>query len=369
MRRFYCKVRELFPVFSIVTFIITMISFIFHISFINSERFANYFNYSISAPFRCLMAKLFVIFPFSIAELLIILSPIILVTLIFLSVKYGKKSFKASIRFFSVILSVLCIVYITFVFTYSSGYYTSELEIKMDLNTSDVDVETLKDSAEILVRELNSLVNEIQYNEEKASVMPYSYDEMSKRICNAYDNFCNDYGLIKTFDSRIKPIALSEPMTYTHISGIYSFMTGEANVNVNYPDFVIASSSAHELAHQRGIARENEANFISFLVLSQSDDVFLRYSAYLDVYGYVMSSLYRENAEQYKEIYSKLDSRVKNDRISYSSFFEKYSDSKASEVADKVNNSYLQANGQHDGTKSYGKVTLLACAYLTKAYK
>ena len=57
-------------------------------------------------------------------------------------------------------------------------------------------------------------------------------------------------------------------MTYTHISGIYTFYTGESNININYPDFVVASSATHEMAHQRGVARENEANFVSFVVVT-----------------------------------------------------------------------------------------------------
>ena len=66
-----------------------------------------------------------------------------------------------------------------------------------------------------------------------------------------------------------------------------SYKTIESNINTNYPDFIVASSAAHEMAHQRGVARENEANFTSFVVLSSSDDTFLKYSAYLDGYDTV----------------------------------------------------------------------------------
>ena len=49
------------------------------------------------------------------------------------------------------------------------------------------------------------------------------------------------------------------------------------------------------MAHQRGIAREDEANFIAFLVCMASDDPYIRYSGYLEVYEYVASSLYSDD--------------------------------------------------------------------------
>ena len=92
---------------------------------------------------------------------------------------------------------------------------------------------------------------------------------------------------------------LSEPWTYTHISGMYTFFTGEANVNVNYPDFIMVSSAAHEMAHQRGVGKEDEANFVAFLVCTLSDDPYIRYCGYADVLNDLMGKLHSANPELY----------------------------------------------------------------------
>jgi hypothetical protein len=118
------------------------------------------------------------------------------------------------------------------------------------------------------------------------------------------------------------------------------------------------------MAHQRGVARENEANFVSFVVMTSSNDAFLRYSAYLDVYSTMVSALYSADKDLYYDAVSRLDNRVKADLASYSSFFDKYRDSVASEVTGNLNDSYLQANGQKEGTKSYGMIVDLTVAYL-----
>ena len=154
-------------------------------------------------------------------------------------------------------------------------------------------------------------------------------------------------------------------MTYTHISGVYTMFTGEANLNVNYPDYVLPYTAAHELAHQRGIAREDEANFVAFLVCMASDDPYIRYSGYLNMYEYVSSALYSASRDYYSQIQQVLDPRIYYELRAYSLFFDKYRDTVVSEISESVNNAYLVIQGT-EGTKSYGMVVDLAVVYLLK---
>jgi hypothetical protein len=154
-------------------------------------------------------------------------------------------------------------------------------------------------------------------------------------------------------------------MTYTHISGVYTFITGETNLNINYPDYVVAYSGAHELAHQRGIAREDEANFVAYLACASSDDDYLRYSGYLSLYRYVASALSAADRELYIETASGLDSRVTAEMAAYSAFFDKYRENTVADVSDKMNDTYLTAQGTA-GSRSYGMVVDLAVAYFAE---
>ena len=367
MKKFLCKVREYIPLYSLIIFALTMVSLVFFIVALNSVGFADFFNYYLTYPTRVALTWLTVIFPFSIAEIVIYISPILLCVAIYFAIKFGKRGKRASIKYFTVILSIPCIIFITFVWTYSSGYHTTKIEDKMGLDRDAIKREELYDTYKIIVSELNILADEIEYDESGASIMPYSYAEMSGKICDAYDKFVEKHPVLLTFYSKIKPIIASEPMTYTHLSGIYSFMSGEANVNVNYPDFIVATSSAHEMAHQRGVARENECNFLAFAILLESDDPFLRYSAYLDVYSNIVNALHDEDPKLLSTVPT--DKRIIEDRRSCSKFFDKYRDSVAAEIAGSINNSYLQANGQVEGTKTYGMITETVCAYVLEIYK
>ena len=154
----------------------------------------------------------------------------------------------------------------------------------------------------------------------------------------------------------------SEAMSYAHITGVYTFFTGESNINVGFPDYTIPYTSAHELAHQRGIAREDEANMVAFLVCMESDDPYIQYSAYLNVYEYVASALYSADRDLYREVRAKLSAKVYGEQVAYSKFFEKYRKSVTSQVSGAVNDAYLKTQGTA-GSVSYGMVVDLAVAY------
>ena len=363
------KAREYVPLGAMIIFALTIISIVLFIIVKLSTSFADFFNYYLTAPIRAIISTLTAWIPFSIAELLIISIPLWATVLIVIGIKRAKISLKSAIRYLCFIICILCVIFMTFVWTYSSGYSTTEINEKMGIERAEVSAKELYETANWLVENINSLSDEIIYDADGASVMTYSYWQLSSKLCDAYDVFIEKYGILHNFRSNIKPIILSEPFTYTHISGVYSFMTGESNLNVNYPDYIVASSAAHELAHQRGVAREDEANFIAFMVGIGSDDPFIQYSAYLDVYQKVMNALYSADKKLHSDVASKLCDEAIGDRRAYSEMFKKYADSKTSEVSNSINNSFLQANGQQAGTKSYDMVTDLVVSYYKNSVK
>jgi hypothetical protein len=208
------------------------------------------------------------------------------------------------------LFSAICIVLNLFVWNFAAGYYGKTLDEKLGLERTPVSADELYQTAEILASHLRELEGEIVFLTGGASMMPYSYSEMNDLLLTAYQKACEKYDFIDDFSSRIKPVMLSEPMSYTHITGVYSFFTGEANVNVNFPGYTVPFTAAHELAHQRGIAREDEANFIAFLVCMESNDPYIRYSACLNLYEYVLSALRSANTELYRTSYAGLPEEI-----------------------------------------------------------
>jgi len=355
--------RKKLPLFCKILYAIAALCVVLYILFVRFPNFSDFFNRYISSVIRATLAYLTSWIPFSLAEYLLLLIPVIIFVLAAIGVKHYATSWRNVGVFCLIILSVLSYIFSTFTLGFVPAYRGSTLDVKMGLNKQVVSSEELCMTALILSDKIEAEIDEINFAKDGSSVMPYGYSEMNDKLMDAYDKACEKYSFIQKLDSKIKRVMLSEPMTYTHISGVYTFFTGEANLNVNYPDFCLPNTAAHEFAHQRGIAREDEANFVAFLVCSESDDAYLRYSAYLSLYDDVMDALYEADKGYFSAVYKRLPQEARGELMAYSKFFDKYRENVVSEVSGTVNNAFIQSNGVKEGSKSYGMVVDLAVAY------
>ena len=354
------------PIFSWVLFGIAAFSLVVMITYSLWEGFADFYNRYPAAFLRGVFAQISGILPCSIAEAFIIFSPILLVTIIVYANKHFVESWRSVGKFLIITISVASLFFSTFALNFGAGYHTSSVDELLGLDRRDVSAEELRETAEILVEEINKYSGKLAVRSSGSSVMPYGYGKLSKKLVEAYDKVCDEHAFVSRFPSRVKPVMLSEPWTYTHISGVYTYFSGEANINVNFPDYTLPYTAAHEMAHQRGIAREDEANFVAFLVCAASDDEYIRYSGYLNLYEYVANALYSADKEAYSEVRAKLEPTARKEMAAYSAFFDKYRENVAANVTGAVNNAYLTIQGT-PGTKSYGMVVDLAVAYLRNA--
>ncbi len=298
--------------------------------------------------------------PFSIFELLAFLSPVLLVLIIFRSVRVFKSG-QGRVKHLLNIVSVLLTVYILYVFTLGIPYHTTTLSDKIGLDEVEVNTDNLKETAEILINEINVLADRIEW-QDGVSVMPYDIDTLSEKLSASYAEFSEKNGIFPEFNTRAKPIFTSGVMSSLRILGIYTFFTGESNINTAYPDFDRPYTVAHEFAHQRGVMRENDANFLAFLVCIESGDDYIKYSAYVRLYEYIRSSLYRADKEIFAEVDAALSVKALSDIKASYAVTEKYGETLIGEISDKLNDLYLKQNGT-EGTVSYGLVTRLAVAY------
>ena len=136
----------------------------------------------------------------------------------------------------AVLLAVLALFYGLFVFTIGCGYRGSTLDTQLGMTRKDVALADLKATAAWLRDEANALVPEIAYRKDCASVMPYTYDEMNEKLLASYRKLSEEHSFLQQMDTRLKPVTFSEAMSYLHLTGVYTYMTGEANINVDFPD-------------------------------------------------------------------------------------------------------------------------------------
>lgn len=357
------KKRRSVPAACIVIFLLTAAAAAVHLAGSLSPAFSDAFNRTVSSPVRTALSVLTGWFPFSFAETVVIVLPAIVIAVIVFCVRRAGRSTNAFVRTLFGLLAIPAVLYTLFVLTFGLTYHTTPLGDKLGLERKDVTAEELADTMKIVVDRLNGLTDDVIITKGNGSLQPYPFSKVGELCRDSYAALSEQYAFIPVMHAPVKEIALSRPMTYTHISGVYTYYTGEANVNTNYPDFVSAFSVAHEMAHQRGIGRESEANFMAYLVCIGSDDPFMQYAGYLNMFEYLADPLYKASPTLYGKAVSGLSAAVRYDLSCYSDFFDRYRNSVAADVSDAVNNTYLVMQGEKAGSRSYGLVVDLAVAY------
>lgn len=356
------KRKRPIPAFSIAVFSLCLICAVLLLIMDRSPAFSDTMNSTVSAVYRTVAAKVFDIIPFSFGELLLFSSPVLVFLSAYLLCRYSSCGRIYILRAVSLVLCLPAIVFSMFVIGFAPGYRGSSLDEKLDLERSEVSAEKLYASALCAAEETAELLGEVDFRLDGASVMPFTYDRMSEKLSSAYEKAGSKYSSWDSLSSRVKPLVISKYMTYTHLSGIYFFFTGEANINTNYPDFIVVYTAAHEMAHQRGISREDEANFTAFLVCRESEDPYIRYCGSLNMLEYLMDALYSAHPSMYSDLYSQLPAPIKGELYAYARFFDEYRDNSAADISDSLNEAYLVSQGTQ-GVKSYGLVADLAVAF------
>jgi hypothetical protein len=158
-----------------------------------------------------------------------------------------------------------------------------------------------------------------------------------------------------------KLVLLSPWMSYLGISGIFIPFTCEANVNGTVPDWEIPFTAAHELAHQRGFAREDEANYVGYLACRAHPDRDFQYSGTFRAGLYALGALARADRGTYGDLRGSLAAPLRRDLAALVAWQRRY-ESRLGEVQDKVNDAYLKTQGQADGVRSYGRMVDLLLA-------
>jgi len=161
--------------------------------------------------------------------------------------------------------------------------------------------------------------------------------------------------------ARAKPLFASETISYGGLGGIYLPFTAEPNVNVDQLPFDWPFDICHEMAHQRGVAREDEANFVAYVVARDYGDPDFVYGATLAMAGYAVSALEEVDPDTAGGLWANLGLGTRRDLLARKRRSEKY-ETPLRDVGREVNHTYLRSNGVDDGVQSYGRVVDLLVA-------
>jgi hypothetical protein len=148
-----------------------------------------------------------------------------------------------------------------------------------------------------------------------------------------------------------KPSLFKNVMSFTGILGYYNPFTAEAQYNSELPNTYIPFTSAHESSHQLGFAREQEANFVGYLIGIHSKNIELRYSTEYFTLKSLLNFIVDEDPEFVKSVLVNYSPEMKKDRAYEKSFVLKHQGF-LNEFFGFTNNLFLKSN-QQEGSVTY----------------
>jgi hypothetical protein len=156
-----------------------------------------------------------------------------------------------------------------------------------------------------------------------------------------------------------KPFLASPVVKRFGISGMHFPFTGEALFLRDLPGVLHPVNLAHEMAHQRGFARESDANVLGFLVAAYSDDVIARYAAQHFLQRQLITALQRLSPEAARGVQRERDPGVVRDTEHLREYWQP-ARGMVGTAATRVNDAMLRSHGIPEGVGSYqGSVWVL----------
>lgn len=291
-------------------------------------------------------ARFFGLFPFSAGEIFLYL-------LFLFCVVYGCRHLRQWKKMISGTFFLLSML--LFIYTVNCGinYYRRPFSDYLEYRAGQYSAKELESLVGWLTEQVNA-----SYTETGAQKQRKIQDEAVK----AMEKLGKQHSQLSGYYPRPKAVLVSRVLSMQQLSGIYSPFTVEANYNAEMTPYNIPHTVCHELSHLRGFMREDEANFIGFLACVGADNQEYRYSGYLMGWIYAGNALASADYEAYAGYWESLSREVRADLRENTVFWDRF-DTKISKAAETINNTYLKANSQSDGVRSYGRVVDLMLAW------
>ena len=304
------------------------------------------------------------VFPFSFGDILYI---IILIYFCWSLInKTSKKEFNLRKSIKSIFFYV-SILHFLFYFQWGFNYHRTSLNEKLKID-STYTIKDLKEISKQLIIKSNKLHRHITQADSSSTEIPYDIAKINEIASNGYNNLSllkQYYPNVNTNNLIVKKSLISLPLTYLGFSGYINPFTNESQINSLIPKNSIPHTASHEIAHQLGFSQELECNFIAFVNLTNSEDLYFKYNGYTFALRQCLNELYKYDKPTYNSFLKLLNTGILKDFKNNSEFWKNYSNPIES-ITKSGYDKFLKFNNISQGIKSYNQSVSLIINYLKK---
>ncbi len=304
-----------------------------------------------------------VIVPVSVAELAVVAAALMLVFRLVWALRTGRakgwgRAVRATLADLTLVAGGLTLA---FVLLWGLNYRRLPFANSAGLDTTPASVDELRDLATALVLRANERREGLLEDSQGVMRTRGGPADVLARTKAGFDEAAARYPALAGSCVRPKPLLLSEALSWLGLTGIYSPFTGEPNVNVAAPEAELPFSASHETAHERGFAREDEANFAGYLACRFHPDRDFNYSGLLAASVHASNALFAVDREAGKAVETGRSPGVKRDLRALLAWATQH-EGWAARASERVNDAYLRTQGQAEGVRSYGRMVDLLLA-------
>ena len=318
----------------------------------------------VMAPVEQFLGRLWSVFPFSVAE---VLTALVLAGSVFwiiwaVVLVIRRREGKAFLRRLLALACVVLWLWAAVCWMWNAAYYASSFQEKSGLTVEPYSVETLAQVTALFAQRAAEYSTQVARDE--AGLFAEDREELFARGVSIYEELTREFPCLELKASlRVKPLVFSRLQSILGFTGVYFPFTGEANVNVDAPLCLLPATIAHEMAHQRMVASEQEANFVGIAAAVTSGDPVFQYSGYLMGLIQLCNALVPVDGEAWNEIVQQyFTQEMANDWNDNNAYWAALS-SPVEDAAGQVYDTFLKSNDQELGMRSYGACVDLLVAY------
>lgn len=304
-------------------------------------------------------------FGFSLAEALLLPTLLVSVILIIYCIvrfvrSWDRKRLLAG--WFRKTAGFLTAAFILFLLLHGYNYYRTPMAESFGVNTQEKKAQDILRVSILLAKEAGTERALLNSDENGNMLLTETLPETFSHANAGFHEVARTVHPLPVIQAMAKPVRLSHYWSYTGVSGMYFPFTAEPNINVDMPEWLIPYTVCHELSHTIGYAREEEANFLSFLACIHNPSADYRYSGYLNAFLECTSALRGYDSGMWEEAWSYIPEDVLADVLQNEKYWRQF-EGQVQAASTAVNDAYLKLNSQSQGVLSYGMVTDLIVGF------
>lgn len=296
--------------------------------------------------------------PISIGDLIYLSLGIVLIYWLYHRI---KTRFKHPKKWILRLFSTCSILYFCFHFLWGINYYRLPLHKSLGIKADYSQKELLK-LTEKLIKKSNTYQDSLALNDSTEVPFDFNFKKLKHISSESYESVAIKLSYLNYKTNSIKPSLFSLPLTYMGFSGYLNPLTNEAQINSKIPGFRKPVVMTHEMSHQLGFAKENEANFMGILATINSPNSYFKYSGYTFALQYCLSEIAKNDPDKARELLQNLHPGILKNFREVRRFW-KIHKNPLEPVFKQFYGKYLKANNQPDGMKSYSYVVALLVNY------